>query len=139
MKTPPKLVEALSALLDDDRFKNADTNEIDIAKITYLDAIGKFKATGIQETDIFTDVRDLVIAEIGFGIAQRLLDGGPAKVENTLRYEGLAALLGLWRAVVACQADLDEEQRRNRERMREGAHQEREDDVDGPEEDQGVA
>lgn len=134
MKTQSKLVLALVKLLDDDRFKNPDTNEIDISKITYVDAIEAFQAAGLSEPEIFQDARDLIMAEMAFGISQRLRDGGPANQENTLRYEGLTALLKLWREVVACQADLEEEERRNRERLREGAHEEEDADVDEPEE-----
>ena len=121
MKVMPKLVQALFQLLEDDRFKKPDSDELDPTKITYLDSIKVFRRSGIREEHIFTDMRDLITAEIGFGIATIMNGGGPANPENTVRYEGVTALLKLWRDIVACQTDLEDEQRRERARLREGA------------------
>lgn len=124
MKTMPKLVQALLKLLGDDRFKKPDSDEIDLTKITYLDAIEVFTTSGVTEENVFSDVRDMVLAEISFGLATIMNGGGPANPENTVRYEGLTALLKLWRETVACRADLEEEEHRERTRLREGADME---------------
>ena len=120
METTAKLVQALVKLLEDKRFKKPDSDEIDPTKITYVAAIEAFTKSGITEEDVLSDIRSLALAEISFGVATILNGGGPVNPGNTLRYEGIAAILKLWRETVACQADLEEEQRRERERLREG-------------------
>jgi len=124
MKTMPKLVQALIKLLGDDKFKKPDSDEIDLTKVTYLDAIEVFTSSGVTAENVISDVRDMALAEISFGIATIMNGGGPANPENTLRYEGVTALLKLWRETMACQADLEMEESRERDRLREGSESE---------------
>ena len=131
MKTLPKLVQALTRLMGMDQFKKPDSDEVDLTKITYRDTIEAFASAQVEESHVFSDVRDLVLAEIGFGIANILDKGGPTNPENTLHYEGITALLKLWRETVACQTDLDREQRRDRKRLREEAKHEHADTQGG--------
>jgi len=112
MSSESKLVKVVSAFLERDHLKNPETNEIDPTKITYRDIIEVFSGAGIREEDIFTEIRDTISAELAYGLSLVLREGGPTNADNTLRYEGVTAALKLWREVVACQADLEEEARR---------------------------
>lgn len=78
---------------------------LDYSAVTYTDVVEALEGAGVRDEGVLEEFRKLLIAEIAFGISNTMR-GGPANPVNTLRYEGITALVGLYRDVLGALADL---------------------------------
>ena len=77
----------------------------DYSAVTYTDVVEALEGAGVRDGDVMEEFRKMLIAEIAFGISNTMR-GGPANPLNTLRYEGISALVGLYRDVLGALSDL---------------------------------